>query len=400
MELKLTLSKKLLIVAATVLAFELAFVGVLAWALNDAERQLEEESHARAVISGVTRVANLSQKAGIEFMRFVVTMQNRDTPQLTATQEQVFQEYKILKDLLKNDPMELHNVERLQQASEKIFSMFNPARQAYFDNDRTGHFAYIVKIHGMSDILADQSNRIVEDFQKIETQSHDLQSKRWNEIKFWLVCGLVLNIFVVALICEIFTQGITRRVKVLIDNHFRLASDLPLHPEVKGNDEIAALDRSFRKMSEMLNESMRRERAVVENTADVICSIGSDEKFAAVNSAAFERWGYEPAELIGRRYMEFIDPADREQTRSAMKEILSGDSKLQLENRVIHKDGSRIDVLWSAHWSADEKSLFCVAHDVTERKRVERLKRDFTNMISHDMRTPLSSIKGTLALLE
>jgi signal transduction histidine kinase len=56
-------------------------------------------------------------------------------------------------------------------------------------------------------------------------------------------------------------------------------------------------------------------------------------------------------------------------------------------------------MFWSAQWSASESSWFCVAHDITDRKRSEQLKREFVSMISHDLRTPLSSVQVSLNLM-
>src|SRR5262249_52463223 len=61
--------------------------------------------------------------------------------------------------------------------------------------------------------------------------------------------------------------------------------------------------------------------------------------------------------------------------------------------------GTVTHILWSAHWSEAEQSLFCVAHDISERKKLERMKQEFVAMISHDLRTPLTSVQGFLAML-
>jgi signal transduction histidine kinase len=59
-----------------------------------------------------------------------------------------------------------------------------------------------------------------------------------------------------------------------------------------------------------------------------------------------------------------------------------------------------IDTSWSAIWSERDQSLFCVIHDISERKNLERLKQDFIAMISHDLRTPLMSVHSSLDLVQ
>ena len=81
---------------------------------------------------------------------------------------------------------------------------------------------------------------------------------------------------------------------------------------------------------------------------------------------------------------------------------------------VFRKDGSIVDVLWSATWSEKDRIIFCVAHDVTDRSRIEKVlreakeeadranhaKSDFLSRMSHELRTPLNSILGFGQLLD
>ena len=83
-------------------------------------------------------------------------------------------------------------------------------------------------------------------------------------------------------------------------------------------------------------------------------------------------------------------------------------------NRYVRKDGTLVDVLWSATWSAKDRIMFCVAHDVTDRARIEKAlreakeeadranhaKSDFLSRMSHELRTPLNSILGFGQLLD
>jgi signal transduction histidine kinase len=43
--------------------------------------------------------------------------------------------------------------------------------------------------------------------------------------------------------------------------------------------------------------------------------------------------------------------------------------------------------------------MFCVVHDITERKELERMKQNFLSMVSHDMRSPLSAVQLALNMI-
>ncbi|WP_251977369.1 ATP-binding protein [Salinicola avicenniae] len=73
------------------------------------------------------------------------------------------------------------------------------------------------------------------------------------------------------------------------------------------------------------------------------------------------------------------------------------------EYRVRKADGGFI---WLAGQSVPERELdggtlwHGFLHDVTERKRNERLKGEFISTVSHELRTPLTSISGSLGLIQ
>ena len=185
---------------------------------------------------------------------------------------------------------------------------------------------------------------------------------------------------------------------MVFENSKRLAKGLPLLPAQEGHDEIARVDLVFHKMAETLDEMTRKQKAIMDNTVDVIFTIDNNRCFSMINNACLQSWGYDPQELIGQSITKVLHKADHSLTLVLINKLMKGALSRTFETRLVRKDGKIIDLLWSATWSKIEESLFCVAHDITQRKEIERLKRDFFAMISHDLRTPLNSILFSLSI--
>lgn len=126
-------------------------------------------------------------------------------------------------------------------------------------------------------------------------------------------------------------------------------------------------------LEELFREVLRRERKVVENAADVICLVSTEGIILSANAAARSVFGYSPDELIGKRLSDFYVAGNGEDSLNPFLGAKESIQKLQAENQFRRKDGTVIDVLWSAHWSATDNGLFCVAHDITERKYAEKM---------------------------
>ncbi len=110
---------------------------------------------------------------------------------------------------------------------------------------------------------------------------------------------------------------------------------------------------------------------VIDLLVDAVCLVDEEGRYRYV-SAAFERiFGYAPAEVMGRRMIDLVHPDDRERTLASAREVMAGRPSTHFENRYIRKDGSVVDIMWSARWSPRDRLRVALARDVTALKKAE-----------------------------
>lgn len=155
-----------------------------------------------------------------------------------------------------------------------------------------------------------------------------------------------------------------------------------------------------RTVSLQLSEVRRREKSLIENAADVICLVDSKGILQWVNPASFSLWGFKQEELLGRNLSDYLKTVSGQTSIESILTSQQSIERIEFEAQFRKKDGTLADMLWSVRWSYSDSGLFCVAHDISDRRKAERLKQEFLAMVSHDLRTPLSSISTSLQVLK
>jgi len=191
-----------------------------------------------------------------------------------------------------------------------------------------------------------------------------------------VITGVVVDSVLMLVLLIFFSVDITKRLSVMMDNARLFAASKPLKKRVKGSDQISQLDAVFHSMADTVTASLKREKAVVDHAVDVICSLDEDGRFTAINPAAQSAWGYVPENLKGRNFLEVITPIDRENAKNAFETAKRDGSSVTFETEILVSASEVKDAEWVAYWSASDKALFCVVHDVTERKRAEQILRE------------------------
>jgi len=160
-------------------------------------------------------------------------------------------------------------------------------------------------------------------------------------------------------------------------------------------------------------EERTRERDRTWRTSqELLLVVNPEGVFQAVNPAWTHILGWQPDEIVGCSYLDFIHPDDHASSQGALvKAAIKG--LLRYENRYRHKDGSYRWVSWVA--SPEETLIYASGRDITaEREAAEALAEageqlrqsqtmeavsQLTGGIAHDFNNLLQGISGSLELM-
>jgi diguanylate cyclase (GGDEF)-like protein/PAS domain S-box-containing protein len=122
-----------------------------------------------------------------------------------------------------------------------------------------------------------------------------------------------------------------------------------------------------RKMLHQLERLAGENRALIENSLDIIALLDDEGRFLRVSEAVHNILGYRPDEVLGRRYADFVHPEELQRIQAVDAELRTGDGIIQnFETRWLRKDGSIAHLSISARWASDEKVMYVTARDISE----------------------------------
>ncbi|MEE8398965.1 MAG: PAS domain S-box protein [Desulfobacterales bacterium] len=149
---------------------------------------------------------------------------------------------------------------------------------------------------------------------------------------------------------------------------------------VDGKDAILAAihDISKRKQAEeVIRDSERRYRSLVESTDDSIYLVNSECRYLFVNGRHLSRLGCRIDEAIGHRYAEFHSKADAEAFRLKVEDVFSTGRSTQHEHRS-DRDGTFFIRTFSPVREVGGKPIYVtvISKDITARKQTEEKLRE------------------------
>ena len=226
--------------------------------------------------------------------------------------------------------------------------------------------------------------------------------------------GIRMSIFIGALLIALLASGVSWYVSKRIitpiermrDGAERFAAGDLLHRlEAPATMEFSALAESMNQMAVQLQQRLDELTSQRKNTEAVLASMREgviatdmDQLVISINPAAARMFGVPMTTGSGRNILEIIRNHDFQEL---MNQSLSSGDNLE-RDIVYHQGGERT---FSIHCTPlvdlQQKRIgaLVVISDVTQLRRLENMRRDFAASVSHEIKTPLTAIKGFVETL-
>lgn len=217
--------------------------------------------------------------------------------------------------------------------------------------------------------------------------------------RLYFLGGGVLILLLSGFLVVLLTRTMNRNLREIMRNARLISEGKPSEMiGIRSKDELGDIAQIFGEMSSRLSQSFEkvtRQRKdlneVLASINDAIVAIGSDNKVVFYNEVSIKLFNIMSNELEGKNYYDvFLN----KHLISLIERFFR--KPFVLSDEIVLDDGRILEVVINPFKLMDstETGAVLVARDVTDYRKLERIRRDFVANVSHEFKNPLASIQG------
>ena len=221
----------------------------------------------------------------------------------------------------------------------------------------------------------------------------DIINEMFNQILYLAIFIIISAITIVWLL----SKTITEPIKKIDDAARKIASgDFNVYIDIKNQDEIGNLSNSINYMSKQLRMLFSEVNRQKEQLTGILGSIQEGVAVTDINGRILLcNAGFNKIATINQ--CEGIYIYDIFHNYDIQKHI---NKLIKRKSNIIKEiDFNNKTIILSSVYLELKSEIIIVIHDISEIKKLERIKRDIVANVSHELRTPMTAIKGFLETL-
>lgn len=289
--------------------------------------------------------------------------------------------------------------------SDSLFSL------ALRNKTRAARTYYSDIVRSFSQRLSDLCFWLIEENQK-EMMQVAKNTKRTSDeaiIAVLFAAFIAIGLSIITMVQ--FTRRIIEPAEKLTETVNQIGrGQIDLKIDIATNDEIGELGREFNKMTERLRKyeelnveklisEKQKSETIVESITDTILVCDSEFNIQLINHSAEDLLNIREKDVIGKKMSDYItDERILEIFQSPRSAAVLGQPYLQFRHhgkQVFLRP--RVSEIPSLH--GGRGGLVLILQDVTQFKELDKMKSDFMAAVSHEFRTPLTSINMSVDIL-
>jgi two-component system, OmpR family, phosphate regulon sensor histidine kinase PhoR len=220
-----------------------------------------------------------------------------------------------------------------------------------------------------------------------------------------MLCGLIM-----AFLCAIVSLFVSRRISRPIEklkegSEYFIRGDFNYRLPASNIEEIGMLYDSMKDMARQLHariDTITQQRtemeAILSSMIEGVIAVDTEERIIIMNNAAAKMFGCDLSSVQGRSIQEAVRNSH---LQHFIAETLTGQKPVETEivlpsdeDRYLFGHGTLIRDMEGKRAGA----LF-VLNDITRIRRLENIRKDFVANVSHEIKTPITAIKGFVEIL-